>query len=117
MKQNYQPENDDGLNEVLGQWTVDTPLPPRFQEQVWRRIAKAETKMQPAISFWVSLLHFVEANLLRPKIAYSYAAVLLLVGVAGGAWAAQRESGRLDSALRSRYVQSIDPYQKVALNR
>jgi hypothetical protein len=117
MKPDYESEKGERLDEVLRQWTVDTPLPPRFEEQVWRRIAKAETKPHPASSFWAWLLHFAEANLPRPKFAYSYIAILLLLGIAGGAWAAQREADRLDSALGSRYLQSIDPYQKVALNR
>ncbi len=108
---------DKELHEVLRQWTVDTPLPPRFQEQVWRRITRAETKSQPMMPFWAGLLRLVEANLPRPKVAYSYVVILLLVGVVGGAWAAQRETSRLDAALGSRYVQSIDPYQTVALNQ
>ena len=116
MKPNHQLE-DDQLREVLREWTVDTPLPPRFQEQVWRRIAKAEAKPQSAKRLWSWLLHLAEVNLPRPKFAYSYVAILLLLGVVGGAWAAQRETNRLDTALGSRYVQSIDPYQKVALNR
>ena len=115
MKPNHQSENDEQLHEALRQWIVDTPLPPRFQEQVWQRIARAETKPQTTITFWAWLLHFVEVNLPRPKVAYSYVAILLLFGVVGGAWAAQRQTNRLDAALGSRYVQSIDPYQKVAM--
>ena len=116
MKPNHQLE-DDQLREVLREWTVAPPLPPRFQEQVWRRIARAEAKPQPAKRLWSWLLHLAEMNLPRPNFAYSYVAILLLLGVVGGAWAAQRETNRLDAALGSRYVQSIDPYQKVALNR
>jgi hypothetical protein len=117
MKPDHKTENDARLHEVLRQWAVDAPLPPRFQEQVWRRIDRAEVKPQTAMRFWGLLLHFLEANLPRPKFAYSYLSILLLLGVVGGAWAAQRETSRLDAALGSRYVQSVDPYQKVALTQ
>jgi hypothetical protein len=117
MKPHHKPENDERLDEVLRQWNVDTPLPPRFQEQVWRRIDRAEAKPQATVSFWAWFLHLLEANLPRPKLAYSYALLLLLLGVFGGAWTAQRETSRMDAALGSRYVQSVDPYQKVALNQ
>ena len=83
MKPNHQSENDEQLHEALRQWIVDTPLPPRFQEQVWQRIARAETKPQTTITFWAWLLHFVEVNLPRPKVAYSYVAILLLFGCLG----------------------------------
>ena len=33
---------DEPLDAVLRGWKVDSALPPRFQEQVWRRIARAE---------------------------------------------------------------------------
>lgn len=113
MKPNPDHENDRGLDKVLKQWTVDAPLPPRFQEQVWKRIARTETR--PAPAFWASLRHLMEVALPQPKFAFSYIAALLLLGIVGGSWAAQREANRLDATLGSRYLQSIDPYQKPAL--
>jgi hypothetical protein len=87
---------------------VDTPLPPRFQEQVWHRVARAEAQVEPS---WRSLLwRFLEAGLTRPRVAYVYIAVFLGLGLGMGAWAAQRENDRLDATLGSRYVQSVDPY-------
>ena len=114
MKANQLPENDEPLREVLRQWKVETPLPPRFQEQVWQRIGRAETR--PQRTFLAALLNLLDIALARPKVAYSYLAILLLLGMAAGSWAAQKEAGRLDAALGSRYVRSIDPYQKVAFN-
>jgi len=58
----------------------------------------------------------MEVALPQPKFAYSYVAALLLLGIVAGSWAAQRETSRLDAVLGSRYVQSIDPYQKPALD-
>ncbi len=116
MKPSHQSGNDAQLNEAMRQWTVETPLPPRFAEQVWRRIAQAEVKTQPRITVFSWLRRLVETSLPRPQFAYSYVAILLLLGIVSGAWAAQRQTTRLDAAMGSRYVQAVDPYQKSALN-
>ncbi len=108
MKPNQTPEEDEPLGRFLRQWAVDTPLPPRFQEQVWQRIARAEA--QPAPTLWVSLARWLEVVLPRPRFAFSYAAILLVVGVAAGSLAAQARTSRLETDLSLRYVQSVDPY-------
>lgn len=109
MNANKSPAEDETLRSVLRQWKVDAPLPPRFQEQVWQRIAKAEARPAPAAS--AGLWRLVEIVFQRPRFAYAYLAVLLLSGVAAGAWAAQVKTTRLESELSLRYVQSIDPYR------
>ena len=110
MITNQPSEKDGDLDQVLKQWSVDAPLPPRFQEQVWNRIAGAEAEPEVAIGFWTWVRRIVEANLPRPKFAYAYIAILLLLGVVSGTWAAQRQANRLNADLGSRYVQSVDPY-------
>lgn len=112
MNTNRAPENNAPLREVLREWVVDAPLPPRFQEQVWQRIARAETAPQsPRLT---ELWRFIEVFLPRPKFALSYLAIVLMLGLAAGFWAAQIKTSRLDSALSLRYVQSIDPYRTAA---
>lgn len=108
MNSNKSSGENEAMDKVLGQWKVDSPLPPRFQEQVWQRIAKAETKPEPLekLGWW----RVIEVALLRPRFAYAYLGLLLAVGVAAGSWTAQLKSNRMDSELRMRYVQSIDPY-------
>ena len=108
MKPNQTPEDDQSLRQVLREWTVDTPLPPRFQEQVWRRITRAET--QPAPTPWAWLYRWVEVFLPRPQFAFSYVAALLVLGVAAGSLAAQATTRRLNADLGLRYVQSLDPF-------
>ena len=54
-------------------------LPPRFQQNVWRRIEDAEA---PAPSG--SWLDALAAFILRPRFALAAAAVLLLAGVLAG---------------------------------
>lgn len=116
MKPNQESENDKPLDKVLGQWVVDAPLPARFQEQVWQRISRAEAR-QPATSLATLLTSIIEVALPQPKFACLYLAALLILGVAGGSWAAQRQNSRLDASLGSRYLQSIDPYQTSAADR
>lgn len=115
MKSNSNPENEDRLSKALQEWVVDPPLPPRFQEQVWNRIARAEAKAK--VTFWSGLIGLVKATLDRPKVAYSYAAVLLAFGVAAGSWTAQVKSSRWETDLGQRYLQSINPYQKDLASR
>ena len=109
MKPKQEPESELSLNKVLRQWTVDAPLPPRFQEQVWQRIERTESDV--ALPLRTAILGWLENLLPRPKLAYSYAAVLLALGIAAGAWAAQTQNTRTEASLGSRYLQSIDPYQ------
>ena len=113
MNANQGPEKDRNLDQILKQWVVDRPLPPRFQEQVWHRIARTETIPTTRGGIWALLQGLIEANLPRPRFASVYVASLVLLGVVSGAWAAQRESSRLKADLGSRYVQSVDPYFKV----
>jgi hypothetical protein len=114
MKPNQDPENDERLRALLRSWVVDTPLPPRFQEQVWRRIERAD--LQPASPFWAGLLHLVEIALPRPKVAFAYVSVLLALGLTVGAWAAQVKTSHTESSLGLRYVQSVDPYNPAGVH-
>ena len=67
------------LQTLLRQTRPAPALPPRFQQNVWRRIEDAEAPAQPAS--WLDAL----ANLiLRPRFALAAAAVLLLTGVFAG---------------------------------
>ena len=103
------PDNDEHLRAGLREWVVDNPLPPRFQEQVWQRIAWAEAR--PESGFWRRLNRLVEVALPRPGIAFSYVATLLILGVAAGSVTAQLRSSHLNADLSARYVQSMDPYR------
>lgn len=108
MKTNQEPNNDERLRTMLRQWVVEAPLPPRFQEQVWKRIERGEVRTQ--LGFWANLVRLFETALPRPRIAVSYVATLLVLGVAAGSVAAQIKSGHLNTALSERYVQMVDPY-------
>ena len=98
---------DQSLDKVLQEWRVSAALPPRFQEQVWQRIERTETKD----SGWVTFIRQIRAAFARPALASSYVALLLFAGIAAGYWQAQASNAHADQMLSSRYVQLIDPYQ------
>ncbi len=111
MKRNeIRPAEDGALNSLLCQWQVDAALPPRFQEQVWRRITRAEGP-QPESSFLAGLSWLMDTLLPRPRFALAYMAILLSAGIAAGSWTAQAKASRLESTLGQRYIQSVDPYR------
>ena len=109
MKPNHASENDEPLHELLAQGKVGESLPPRFQEQVWKRIEQAEA--QKPQSSLVALMHWLEATFRRPVLATAYVAVLLFVGLGAGYWQAQGAMAQAQSEMKTRYVQSVDPYQ------
>lgn len=101
--------NDEQLRSVLRHWTVNAPLPPRFQEQVWRRIER--TEVRPEGTLWARALRLIALALPRPAIAVSYVTLALMLGLTAGSLAAQVRSNHLNTALSERYVRTIDPYR------
>jgi len=90
------------LQTLLRQTRPPPALPPRFQQNVWRRIEDAEAPAQPAS--WLDAL----ANLiLRPRFALAAAAVLLLMGVFAGTLEG-RQMVRHDAQMN--YLASVAPH-------
>ena len=85
------------------------PLPPRFQEEVWRRIEQADA---PATSLADSLRAWFALKFARPAFALAYVTVLILAGWTLGSYRASRETAQVERQLEARYVASIDPYQR-----
>ena len=101
--------NDDGrLSRALREWKVEAPLPPRFDEQVWRRIERAAV---PAANPFALLRSWIAQAIVRPSFALSYAVILLLAGMLVGFWQAHAVSQRTGETLSARYVRMVDPYQ------
>jgi hypothetical protein len=103
---NPNPDTNPELDAALQRWVVDEPLPPRFQEQVWHRIARLEAPPEPRF-----LARLLEVILPRPKVALSYLAALLAIGIATGSITAQIKASQLNADLSARYVQTLDPYR------
>ena len=97
----------------MREWKVTAPLPPRFQEDVWHRIEQGEcSAAETTTTLWSVFKARLAAAIPRPAVAVAYLTVLLVAGVAGGYWKAQSHTAHLDDELGTRYVQSVDPYQK-----
>jgi hypothetical protein len=101
-KENLNPD-DAKLSSLLRESRVAPPLPPRFQETVWRRIADSEsTKTSGSLTWIDSLLALV----MQPRFAFAALAVLIAVGAAFGIREGS-ELARHDAQIR--YLASVAP--------
>lgn len=72
---------DQRLSQALRAARPSPALPPRFQQEVWRRIEASEAPRQVATTFWLDELL---GWLLRPRILLAGAAALVVVSGAAG---------------------------------
>jgi hypothetical protein len=93
---------DQKLTALLRDARPSPALPPRFQQNVWRRIEDAEA---PAKS--ESLLDALAALVLRPRFAVAVAAALLLAGVFAG-MADGRQLAQRDAQMN--YLAAVAPH-------
>ena len=101
MKENNLHPDDLQISTLLRQARVAPALPPRFQQNVWRRIEDAEA---PAKS--ESWLDSLAALILRPRLAFATLAVLVFAGGLLGAYDGS-QTARHDA--QARYVASVAP--------
>ena len=76
MKENHLHPNEARFSALLRASRPSPALPPRFQENVWRRIEDAEAPEKPE-----SWLDAIAMLVMRPRFAVVTAAVLVLAGV------------------------------------
>ena len=76
-KPDFNPD-DAKLRALLRESRVSPQLPPRFQENVWRRIEHAGAGRSVESASWLDAL---VAWVLRPRLAFTAAAALVLAGV------------------------------------
>ena len=101
MKENNQLPDDPQVSALLRQARVSPGLPPRFQQNVWRRIEDAEAPAKA--ESWLDAL----ANLiLRPRFAIAAAAVMLSAGILAGTLEG-RHVARHDAQMN--YIASVAP--------
>lgn len=111
MKTDNSNESDAPLRTLLQEWRPEVSLPPRFQEQVWRRIERAETARPPSVSLATVFANWIANMLPKPAMAAAYVTLLLVIGASMGWSQAQQETVRVTGELSARYAQSVDPYQ------
>src|SRR5215469_6471041 len=93
--------DDPTLSSLLRQSRASPPLPPRFQDNVWRRIEDAQAPEKPAT--WLDM---VAVLLLRPKFAVVAATILVMAGALFGA----REGSRLaQQDAQANYMIAVAP--------
>jgi hypothetical protein len=100
---NLEPD-DARLGALLRESRAAPPVPPRFQENVWRRIESADARNVPVgDGNW---LDAVAAWILRPRLAFALAAMLVLTGLGLG-WSKGEQLARDDA--QARYLTAVAP--------
>lgn len=103
MKENMNLD-DAKLSKLLRQTRVSPLLPPRFQENVWRRIEHAKAPIHATGR--IAWLDALAALVLQPRFAYATVATLMLAGILlgthQGAQAAKQDA-------QARYVALVAP--------
>lgn len=104
MKENDSKPTDAALSALLREVRSTPALPPRFQEDVWKRIERAEKpEAAPARPSWLDAL---ATWILRPQLAFAVATVLILMGVSLG-WNSGERLAR--SEAQARYLAVVAP--------
>ena len=93
--------DDAKLQDLLRGNRPSPSLPPRFQQNVWRRIEETEPPAKSA-----SWLDALAALILRPRLAFASIAVLMLAGILFGANAGT-QTARQDA--QARYMAAVAP--------
>lgn len=102
MKENHNPAFDPQVSALLRAARRAPTLPPRFEQNVWRRIEAAEAPAAPAA--WLDALARL---ILRPRFAVAATAVLLLAGISAGTREG-RQLARHDAQMN--YLASVVPH-------
>ena len=104
MKNEVQQPDDGKLSALLREARPAPPLPPRFQEAVWRRIERAQAPGESlSLAEW---LDRAAAWLLRPRLALAGVAAMLVVGISIGVV----QGGSLANDLaKQRYLAAVSP--------
>jgi len=100
MNENMNPD-DAKLGALLRESRVSPSLPPRFQENVWRRIEDAEAPVKSG-----SWLDAFAALVLRPRFAYATVAALMVAGVLLGTY---RGAQTVKQTEQTRYLAAVAP--------
>jgi hypothetical protein len=92
---------DPKLTALLRASRVSPPLPPRFQENVWRRIESPKVSTESG-----SWLDALATLVLRPRFAYATVAVLVMAGALLGTYQGA-QTAKQDA--QARYVAMVAP--------
>jgi hypothetical protein len=103
--------SDSDLREKLAAWRIEARLPEDFQQRVWKRIAVREAANVDSPS--LTWLRILTARFSVPRLALAAVGAGLLIGTTTGVVEASRWNSVTWNRLEAKYVQSIDPYQRI----
>ena len=106
--------SDSELREKLAAWRIEAQVPRDFQQRVWKRIAVREAaNIDPAWLIWLKSLLISATRVSVPRLALTAIVAALLIGTTTGLVAASRWNSLTWNRLEAKYVQSIDPFQRI----
>ena len=106
--------SDSELREKLAAWRIEERLPPDFRQRVWKRIAARDAdNLDPPWLTWLGSLLIPATQISVPRLALTAIALGLLIGTTTGVVEASRWNSATWNRLEAKYVQSIDPYQRI----
>ena len=106
--------SDSELRDKLAAWRVEAQVPRDFQQRVWKRIAVREAaNIDPAWLIWLKSLLISATRVSVQRLALTAVVVGLLIGTTTGLVEASRWNSVTWNRLEAKYVQSIDPFQRI----
>jgi hypothetical protein len=106
--------SDSELREKLAVWRIEAQIPRDFQQRVWKRIAVREAaNIDPAWLIWLNSLLISATRVSVQRLALTAVVVGLFIGTTTGLVEASRWNSVTWNRLEAKYVQSIDPFQRV----
>ena len=106
--------SDSEWREKLAAWRIEAQLPPDFQPRVWKRISMREAgSVDPPWLTWLGSLFISATQVSVPRLALTAIAIGVLIGTTTGMVVASRWNSATWNRLEAKYVQSIDPYQRL----
>ena len=106
--------SDSELREKLAAWRIEAQVPRDFQQRVWKRIAVREAaNIDPAWLVWLKSLLISATRVSVQRLALTAVVVGLFIGTTTGLVEASRWNSVTWNRLEAKYVQSIDPFQRI----
>jgi hypothetical protein len=102
------------MREKLAAWQVEAQLPHDFKQRVWKRIAVREAaNVDPPWVTWLKSRLISATRASVPRLALAAVVVGLLIGTTIGVVESSRWNSDTWNRLEAKYVQSIDPFQRI----
>jgi hypothetical protein len=104
------PEQDQRLKTLLHEWQPQADLPPRFESEVWHRIALNDEKRSSWLNFdWLFQITC------QPRLAFAIVVMAVFLGTGLANLQAVRSYHHEMAASKSRYIHLVDPFANTLL--